>query len=107
MANAPLLGNVSGVKFSNQAILGVTNHTTTLLNHKNFSLSTQQGLFPKIANTRGEHQSIPNSAHSNTGTNVLKNSGGHISGMSKHGVEKNIYRDPNFKPMSSPRSSQQ
>jgi len=59
-------------------------------------MSTQNGLFPKITNLRIENQSIPNSAHSqvnktgqqginsNATMNVLKNSGGHISGMSNH-----------------------
>ena len=72
----------------------------SILNHKQFSMSTQQGLFPKITNLRVENQSVPSSAHSqghgptgNSGAgqitsaaaiNVLKNSGGHISGMSNH-----------------------
>jgi hypothetical protein len=57
-------------------------------------MSNQPGLFPKITNIRIENQSIPNSAHSghngsaamqSAGTmNVLKSSGGHISGMSNH-----------------------
>ena len=63
-------------------------------------MSTQHGLFPKITNLRIENQSVPNSAHSQghgpqassgagqitsaAAMNVLKNSGGHISGMSNH-----------------------
>ena len=69
-----------------------------MMAHKQFSLSSQQGLFPKITNLRIDNQTVPNSAHSNgnnappnaqggsqsTTMNVLKNSGGHISGMSNH-----------------------
>jgi len=63
-------------------------------------MSTQHGLFPKITNLRIENQSVPNSAHSQghgpqassgagqitsaAAMNVLKNSGGHISGMCNH-----------------------
>jgi hypothetical protein len=62
-------------------------------------------LFPKISNLRGENQIIPSSAHSQVGllqgtiktaenTNVFKNSGGHISGMShqahQHLINKEI-----------------
>ena len=74
--------------------------TGNIMNHKQFSMSTQHGLFPKITNLRIENQSVPNSAHSQghgpqassgagqitsaAAMNVLKNSGGHISGMSNH-----------------------
>ena len=70
--------------------------------HKQFTMSTQHGLFPKIMNLRVEqNQTVPNSAHSNghgnqmqqagsnqitsaAAMNILKHSGGHISGMSTH-----------------------
>jgi len=38
--------------------------TGNIMNHKQFSMSTQHGLFPKITNLRIENQSVPNSAHS-------------------------------------------
>lgn len=70
--------------------------------HKQFTMSTQHGLFPKIMNLRGDQNpTVPNSAHSNghgnqmqqagsnqitsaAAMNILKHSGGHISGMSTH-----------------------
>jgi hypothetical protein len=99
-------------------------------------MSNQPGLFPKITNIRIENQSIPNSAHSggHNGSaamqsagamNVLKNSGGHISGMSNHpnlaasNERQHHYRgmtgsgasgtnyQHQYKPLSSPRSSAQ
>ena len=75
---------------------GVGSAQLNITNHKNqFNMNNQPGLFPKITNIRIENQSIPNSAHSgghngsaamqSAGTmNVLKSSGGHISGMSNH-----------------------
>ena len=70
-------------------------------------MSTQHGLFPKIMNLRVENQTVPNSAHSNghgnqmqqagsnqitsaAAMNILKHSGGHISGMSNHHGQHNL-----------------
>lgn len=76
-------------------------------NQKQFTTSAQHhGLFPKIMNLRTDNQTVPNSAHSNghvgghpilqqptsnqisssatAAMNILKHSGGHISGMSTH-----------------------
>ena len=41
-------------------------------NHKQFTMSTQHGLFPKIMNLRVENQTVPNSAHSNGHQNQMQ-----------------------------------
>jgi hypothetical protein len=54
-------------KFQNGATVngvspgGMSNGIT--LNHKQFSMSTQHGLFPKIINLRVEQQNVTNSTH--------------------------------------------
>jgi hypothetical protein len=99
---------VQGMKFQNQPILGVTNQGSQIIN-KQFSISTQHGLFPKISNYRADHQVVPGSVHSQAGlgaikaienNNVFKNNGGHISGMSNHQTQQTLNKQevPNRNP---------
>ena len=100
-----VVGPFGGIKYQNTVANGGGAHAG-IGNHKQFSMSTQQGLFPKITNLRIDNQSVPNSAHSHghgangsagsgqitsaAAMNVLKHSGGHISGMSNHPTHHNL-----------------
>lgn len=58
-----VVGASGAIKYQNTVANGVSAHAG-IGNHKQFSMSTQQGLFPKITNLRIDNQSVPNSAHS-------------------------------------------
>lgn len=63
------------MKYQQHGMMGVGAHNA-IMTHKQFSLSSQQGLFPKITNLRIDNQTVPNSAHSNTQNGAQTAQGG-------------------------------